>query len=284
MKVLTIDYQDKNAPELFAKSLKETGFAVLKNHPISPELLKSVYSEWDGFFNGEYKSKYLNGSASEDDQGGYFPYKTETAKGSLKADLKEFYQFYEKCKLPLELTNKTRDFYEQSLDVAQVLLGWLQDNAPANTFKEMDMPLKDVIENSQNTLLRIINYPPLSGQEELGAVRASAHSDINLLTILPASTQPGLQVRDIDGNWHNVECDENTLAINTGDMISKACNSYYPSTIHRVVNPIDKDAMKNPRMSMPLFLHARPEVKIKNGLIAGDYLEKRLIEIGIIKK
>lgn len=283
MKVLTIDYQDKNAPELFAQSLKETGFAVLKNHPVSPELLNNVYSEWESFFKSNYKSKYLNGSATEEDQNGYFPYQTETAKGCLKPDLKEFYQFYERCDLPSELTNKTRELYNQSLDVAQVLLGWLQDNAPENTFNEMDMPLKDIIEKSQNTLLRIINYPPLSGQEELGAVRAAAHGDINLLTILPASTQPGLQVKDINGDWHDVKCDENTLAINTGDMISKACNGYYPSTIHRVVNPSDKGAMKKNRMSMPLFLHARPEVKIKNGLIAGDYLEKRLIEIGIKK-
>lgn len=283
MKVLTIDYQADNAAEMFAKSLKETGFAVLKNHPIPPELLKAVYSEWDEFFKSDIKQNYLNGNATEEDQNGYFPYLAETAKGCKKADLKEFYQFYPKCELPKELTGKTRELYNHSFNIAQTLLQWLQDNAPEKTFAELDEPLKNVIKDSENTLLRIINYPPLSGEEEFGAVRAAAHGDINLLTILPASTQPGLQVKDVDGNWHDVKCDENTLAINTGDMVSKASNGYYPSTIHRVINPSTPDAMTKNRMSMPLFLHPRPTVKLKNDLIAGDYLEKRLIEIGIKK-
>ena len=52
---------------------------------------------------------------------------------------------------------------------------------------------------TRHTLLRVLHYPPLRGDEEPGAVRAAAHGDINLLTILPAATEPGLQVLGKDG-------------------------------------------------------------------------------------
>jgi isopenicillin N synthase-like dioxygenase len=284
MKVLTIDFEAPNAAKLFAKSLRETGFAVLKNHPVEEALLKAVYNEWDDFFNNINKHLYVNKNANEFCQNGYYPANTETAKGSHQADLKEFYQFYPQYKLPVEISDLSRCLFDKSFFVAQTLLEWIEKETPSKQFKYLNEPLKNIIEGSQNTLLRVINYPPLSGEEEKGAVRAAAHGDINLLTILPASTQPGLQVMDIEGKWINIECDPNTLIVNIGDMLSKASDGYYPSTIHRVINPTDESAMKKNRMSMPLFLHARPDVRITKDLVVGEYLEKRLIEIGIKKK
>ncbi|TMO80809.1 2OG-Fe(II) oxygenase, partial [Pseudoalteromonas ruthenica] len=82
------------------------------------------------------------------------------------------------------------------------------------------------------TLLRILHYPPMTGDEEPGAIRAAAHGDINLLTVLPASNEPGLQVQKTDGGWLDVPCDFGSLIINIGDMLQEASGGYFPSTIH----------------------------------------------------
>ena len=100
------------------------------------------------------------------------------------------------------------------------------------------MPLPDMIKDSTSHLLRIIHYPPLNGTEQMGAIRGGAHEDINLITLLVAGTEPGLQVKDLDGNWHNVSCDQGSLAINSGDMLHEISGKYFPSTTHRVINPM----------------------------------------------
>ena len=144
------------------------------------------------------------------------------------------------------------------------------------------MPLSEMIKDSDETLLRVIHYPPMKGNEEQGAIRAAAHEDINLITLLCSATAAGLEVKDIDGNWHSVPCDPGSIAINAGDMLQMASNGYYKSTTHRVVNPMGADA-KLPRYSMPLFLHPRPDVVLSKDITAGQYLKQRLTEIGLLK-
>ncbi len=109
-----------------------------------------------------------------------------------------------------------------------------------------------MIAGSEQTLLRILHYPPLNGEEELGAIRAAAHEDINLLTILPAANEPGLQVKAKDGSWLDVPCDFGNLIVNIGDMLQEASQGYFPSTTHRVINPEGADKTKA-RISLPLF-------------------------------
>ena len=55
MYVLTADYTRPDAAETFVQSIKKTGFGVLRNHPINPELIRDVYQEWEAFFNAEDK-------------------------------------------------------------------------------------------------------------------------------------------------------------------------------------------------------------------------------------
>ena len=137
-----------------------------------------------------------------------------------------------------------------------------------------------MIKDSPRTLLRIINYPPLRGDEPKQSMRAAADEDINLITLLPAATATGLQVKDTVGRWHDVSCDHGNLVVNSGDMLQVCSQYYYPSTTHRVNNP-EGEAAKQARLSMPLFLHARPEVKVSPTQTANDYLLERLKEIGL---
>lgn len=282
MKVLKVDFQSKDAGKIFTYSLKETGFGVLENHPVNIKLLKKVYKEWNDFFKSNNKFHYKSQNINGEQQNGYYPTLSENAKGYRQKDLKEFYQYYKQYGLPNNMSNATTELFESMERVAKTLLIWVEQYTPSEIKSHLTESLTDMIKESPNTLLRIINYPPLTGNEEKGAVRAAAHGDINFLTVLPAATEAGLQVRDINQNWYDVETNEGNLVVNTGDMLSRILKNYYPSTIHRVVNPTTEEEMKKNRMSMPLFLHARPEVIIEDDFTVKQFLEERLREIGLM--
>lgn len=279
MNVLVVDYRDPEAPAKFTESLRTTGFGVLKNHPIPQELVEGIYSEWLNFFDGEAKHRY---AYSRETQDGFFSTAiSETAKGHKQKDIKEYFHIYPKGRYPAEVSDAARRYYGIANDLARELLAWVGTHTPADVKARFSMPLSDMIADSDKTLLRVLRYPPLTGNEPEGAIRAAAHGDINLLTVLPAANEPGLQVLDKDGNWIDVPCDFGTLVINTGDMLQEASGGYFPSTIHRVVNPTGEGRFKS-RVSLPLFLHPRDEVVLSERYTALSYLEERLRELGVM--
>ncbi|HYD80593.1 MAG TPA: 2OG-Fe(II) oxygenase family protein [Paucimonas sp.] len=281
MLITPVDYRSPDAPRLFSESLHETGFGVLTNHPLSQATLEQIYGEWLAFFHTDAKHKYAFDPANQD---GYFsPKISETAKGFTKRDLKEYYHIYPHGRYPAEVSDAARRYYDEGSAFAGELLRWVEENSPAEVKAKYSMPLPKMIEGSEQTLLRVLHYPPLQGDEEPGAVRAAAHGDINLLTILPAATQAGLQVLGKDQQWHDVPCDFGMLIVNIGDMLDEASGGYYPSTQHRVLNPSGEEARKS-RVSLPLFLHPRPDVVLSERYTADSYLEERLVELGVKSK
>jgi len=278
MHVLNVDYQTSNAPELFSNSLKNTGFAVLSNHPISTVLIDRVYQQWKNFFNSENKFNYR--PLQKTAQDGYFPFRTENAKNATFSDLKEFFHFYPHGQQPEETRKLSQTLYNELTQMAATLLQWIENYLPHDVSQQLSMPLREMSTNSENTLLRILHYPPLLHDTEEGAVRAAAHEDINLITLLPAATAPGLEVLDIHHHWHAVPCDPGNIVVNVGDMLQRCTKNYYRSTTHRVVNPNDSIENKS-RYSMPLFLHPRPDVLLGENCTAQQYLHERLKEIGI---
>lgn len=278
MNVLVVDYRDPDAPARFTESLRTTGFGVLKNHPIPQELVESIYREWLGFFDTEAKHHY---AFSRETQDGFFSTAiSETAKGHALKDIKEYFHIYPKGRYPTEVSDAARRYYGIANDVARTLLGWVDANTPAEVKARFSMPLSNMIADSTKTLLRVLRYPPLRGDEPEGAIRAAAHEDINLLTVLPAANEPGLQVKDSQGRWHDVPCDFGTLVINTGDMLQEASGGYFPSTTHRVMNPSGEGRFRS-RVSLPLFLHPRDEVVLSERYTALSYLDERLRELGV---
>jgi isopenicillin N synthase-like dioxygenase len=277
MEVLTVDYRSSQASQRFTDSLRSTGFAVISQHPIDMHLVNDVYQEWASFFASAAKFDYLFNKESQD---GYFPFLSENAKGYVHKDLKEFYHFYLWGKCPSLLSDKTRTLYQELSALAIRLLDWVELHTPENIAAQFSMPLSSMIADSKKTLLRILNYPSLLGTEPQEAVRAAAHEDINLITLLPAATAPGLQVKDTTGQWHDVQCDPGTIAVNIGDMLQMCSQGYYPSTTHQVINPPDTGNL--PRLSMPLFLHPRGEVRLSAKHTADSYLRERLLELGLL--
>jgi isopenicillin N synthase-like dioxygenase len=281
MNVKTVRYGSPTASRDFTDSLRETGFAVITDHPVPAPLIHETFAEWSRFFASEDKQAHTFDPV---EQAGYFPFRSENAKNYSKKDLKEFFHYYP---ARIELPNSTRRFtpelFGKLTALGAELLGWIEENTPSDVCSRFSISLRDMVRESSDTLLRPIHYPPLTGGEEEGAVRAAAHEDINMITLLPAATAPGLQVLDMAGSWHDVPCDVGTIVINSGDMLKEASGGYYPSTTHRVVNPRGP-AAHLPRYSMPLFLHARKEVRLSARYTAGSYLEERLREIGLLKK
>lgn len=276
MKVAVVDYTSPDAPAAFTRSLRETGFGVVVNHPLSQALVEYIYAEWLKFFGTDAKYSYRY---TPDDQDGYFgPDVSETAKGNTIKDIKEFFHVYPFGQFPTEVSNAAKIFYDEAKAVASTLLGWVQDNTPDEVRNTFSMPLPRMMDDSQRSLLRILRYPPLTGEEPEGAVRAAAHEDINLITVLPASNEPGLQVRDLAGNWHDVPCDFGSIAVNAGDMLKLASGGYYPSTTHRVTNPTGEGA-KRSRLSMPMFLHPADNVILADGRTARSFLLERIAEL-----
>lgn len=274
---LTVQYSSPDAPRAFTRSIRETGFAVLTDHPVPAWLVAETYKEWARFFASPDKEVYRSEEGSD---WGYYPYRSENARDTSVKDLKEFYHVYAWSPLPRGMSDRTRRLFDLLASTAATLLGWVDDASPPDVRAGFSTPLRQMIEGSRNTVFRILHYPALSGLEAEGAVRSSAHEDINLLTLLPGATAPGLELLDAAGAWRAIACDPSSVVVNAGDMLQMASGGYFRSTTHRVVNPRGSEALR-PRFSMPLFLHPRPEVRLSETRTAGEYLDERLREIGL---
>ncbi|MBO0882338.1 MAG: isopenicillin N synthase family oxygenase [Mycobacterium sp.] len=276
MDVAVVDYTAPDAPEQFTESLRGTGFAVLVNHPLRWSLVEQVYSEWAALFDSPAVEKYMMDAAGLT---GWFPCdKSETARGHTVRDLKEFFHVYDWSEYPHEVSDAAMTYREIATTVAIRLLDWVQQNTPATVGDNFSMPLSKMLDGSTGTLLRVLRYPPLVGEVPAGAVRAAAHEDINLLTVLPASDEPGLELLGADGQWHPVPCDTGSLVVNAGEMLDLASGGYYRATTHRVVNPTG-EAARRPRMALPLFLAPADDVVLAEGRTAHEFFQQRIKEL-----
>ena len=270
MQVAVVDYTAPDAPERFTRSLRDTGFAVIVNHPLPWDVVEEIYREWAELFDSPAVEKYL---MDEKGQVCWFPPdRSETAKGNTVRDLKEFFHVYDWSVYPDEVSDTALRYREQATEIAKTLLGWIEANTPAEVAAGFSQPLSTMLDGTKRILLRILRYPPLDGSEPEGAVRAAAHEDINLLTVLPAADEPGLELLGADGEWFAVPCDPGSIAVNAGEMLDLASGGYYPATTHRVVNPTGEGARRS-RMSLPLFLHPEESVIMAEGRTAGSFLE-----------
>lgn len=279
MEVSTVNYESVDASKQFTNSFLKTGFGILSNHSIDLDLIQEVYTIWEEFFESGEKIKYLFNKKSPD---GYFPYLYESGKNCKPSDLKEFYYYYPWGKCPKYLHEATNALYNQLYKLATTLLDWLTINTPQKVLDKLPMTFGEMIKDSQRAVLRIIHYPPLQNEAiknaiDQGAFRAASHEDINLLTLLPAATEAGLQILDRSGEWHEIKSDPSNIIVNAGDMLELLSHRYYKSTTHRVQNPIADDANRS-RYAMSFFFNPKDNVLLPTGQTAGEYLIDHLIK------
>jgi isopenicillin N synthase-like dioxygenase len=281
--------------------IKDYGFIILTDHTITQDIIDKGYAAVKDFFNLPEEEKNKMISEGNAGQRGYTPFGKEHAKDNPHMDLKEFYhvgrevsedhkfaKYYPKNLFPEAITNfkeATLNLYNELDNTSKILLEALGKalDVPSNYFADMI--------DTGNSVLRAIHYPAVGEAPPEGSIRAAAHGDINLITILMGATAGGLQLLDRDGTWLDVESKEGQLVVDAGDMMSRITNEVIPATIHRVVNP--KDATSE-RFSMPFFVHPHPEAVLEcipscvgegakyPPIKAQDCLEERLKDIGLM--
>lgn len=281
------------------------GFVALKGHFLDDKLVDDLYEEIKNFFElpVDVKQKYeIPGIGG---QRGYVSFGKESAKGKKEGDLKEFWHFGQyveddpalEAEYPKNVSvNELPKFNEVGKQAYRML-----EKTAQYVLRSLALHLGleetyfDAYIKNGNSILRPIHYPPIK-EEPKGAVRAAAHGDINLITLLMGAHGKGLQVQNHEGEWIDAIAQPDELMINVGDMLSRHSNNKLKSTIHRVVNP-PKELWGTSRYSIPFFMHPISEMKLDvldncvdennpkqfEDITAGEFLNERLRELGLIK-
>jgi len=289
--------------QALGSSFARYGFAVVSDHDLPQARIEAALDATRRFFAlpEAIKRRYVVGQGG---QRGYTPFGIETAKGEAHFDLKEFWHMgrdlppghrYEALMPPNVWPDEVADFHEhvawlygalddmggRLLEAIAVYLGLQRD---------FFAPTVD----AGNSILRLLHYPPapFDGPN----IRAGAHEDINVITLLLGAEEAGLEVLDRDGRWLPVNPAPGSLVINIGDMLQRLTNHVLPSTSHRVVNPAPERRGKA-RYSTPFFLHFNPDYLIRTlpgcvdaerpdrypePITADDFLKERLREIKLL--
>lgn len=301
--VLGTPEKKKSFIEGVGTALRDVGFFALTNHNISRNLIASGYEEVSKLFalpndlKHEFEIPGLKG------QRGYTSFGKEHAKDSKAPDLKEFWHVGQEFSSenprakeypPNVWPNQLEGFRPTMLDIFQRLETCAHSILEACAlFIGEDKNLIKNMAIDGNSILRLIHYPPVPQDRDPASIRAAAHEDINLITLLIEATASGLEIMDRTGAWIPVVTPKECIIVDAGDMLQNLTHGYFKSTTHRVVNPGNS---RERRYSMPFFVHARGEVALNplsscialtdsndkyRNITAGEYLHQRLKEIGL---
>ena len=310
--VPTLSLADQaNDPEGFAQafgqSFQRFGFAIVSDHGIPEKLIESAWRETEALFALPEDEKRQYHVAGGGGARGYTPFKTEIAKDAKHVDLKEFWHIgrdlpqghrFAEQMAPNIWPDRPEGFKPTFLELFSAF-----DTAGDKLLSAIARYLGlepnwfDRAVRDGNSVLRLLHYPPIPADAE--GVRAGAHEDINLITLLLGAEEAGLELLDRDsGRWLAIRPPEGAMVVNVGDMLQRLTNHVLPSTTHRVVNP-PPERRGHSRYSMPFFLHPAPDFLIETlpgtisadnpnryptPITAHDYLHERLVEIGLVKK
>ena len=285
-------------------AFENIGFVILKGHYLTAEHTAKLYSQIKQFFALPVSEKEAYEIPNLAGQRGYTSFGKESAKGKKEGDLKEFWHFGQYRK------NENGPQYPENVYVEQLpefnVIGkeiyQRLEKTGLSVLQAIALHLGlnehyfDDYVNYGNSILRAIHYPPISKPPDRSE-RAAPHGDINLITLLIGAQGNGLQVLNRQKKWINAIAEPDEVMINIGDMLSRLTNNFLPSTIHRVINP-PKEFWYNSRYSFPFFMHPIPEMPLNclsqnisssnpkkyEDITAGEFLNKRLIDLGLIKK
>lgn len=312
MAIPTLDIQRFTAPssrddrDAFVAELgaayREWGFAGIRNHGIPQAQIDRAYDVFQRFFALPDAVKRQYHVAGGGGARGYTPFGIETAKGAQHFDLKEFWHVGREIDraapqaevMPPNLWPAEIPEFKAVAYGLYTALDQLGSRVLSALALHIGLPEPYFADktNVGNSILRPIHYPPIT-TPDVPNVRAGAHEDINLITLLVGASAAGLEVLSRKGEWVPFTAEADTIVVNIGDMLQRLTNHVYPSTTHRVVNPPGDEARK-PRYSTPFFLHPNPDFLIETlpGCISADnpnrypqpitahgYLMERLREI-----
>lgn len=285
-------------------SFQRFGFAMVRDHGMDEALIDQCWALSRRFFDLPLDAKQHYDAAANGGQRGYTAFGREIAKDADENDLKEFWHIGRDLPTgdplaaamppnvwPREISEFRPAFTRLYAEFERAGAALLSAIA---LYLGLDEHWFDQATDKGNSILRLLHYPPVS--PAASGVRAAAHEDINLITLLLGAEEGGLELKDRDGNWLPVVPPPGALAINVGDMLQRLTNHRLPSTSHRVVNP-PPERRGVSRYSMPFFLHLRPDFLIEPlpqctdeahprrdpPITAHDYLMERLRDIGLVR-
>ena len=305
--VLSLADDPADFSQAIGDSFKSYGFAMVRDHGLDPALVDRAWAETGAFFAlpDEEKRSYFR--AGTGGARGYTPFGTEIAKGAKAHDLKEFWHIGRDLPpgsplatasmppniwptRPKGFKDTFQHLYAEFDRIGSTILSRIA------VYLGLEPHWFDPAIEDGNSVLRLLHYPPVDAAEG-GAIRAGAHEDINLITLLLGAEEAGLELLGKDGRWIAMYPPEGALVINVGDMLQRLTNHVLPSTTHRVRNPEGARATFS-RYSMPFFLHLRSDFPFATlpqcitpenpdrypvSITADDYLQERLREIGLKK-
>jgi len=303
-----LDARNSGTPEFaegLAAAYAEFGFVTIENHGIDKDLIDRCLDCFHRFFALPVEEKLRYQIPGTGGARGYTAFGIETAKGARHHDLKEFWHVgrelppghpFGKVMAPNIWVDNIPGFRESTLGLYQAFdaLGARLLSAIARSVA-LPADFFDDKVNLGNSILRVIHYPPMP-PEPTQSVRAGAHEDINVITLLLGAEEPGLEVLSRRGEWIAVNPPAGSLVCNVGDMLQRLTNMHLRSTTHRVVNP-PRERASNARYSLPFFLHFNPDFLIRTmpqyvdeqhpdqfpvPINAQDFLMERLREIKLI--
>lgn len=298
--------QKKRFSDDIGSAFNETGFVTITNHGLDKDLINKLYQEVQNFFTLPEVEKLKYEKVELAGQRGYTSKGREKAKDSKTPDLKEFWQTGQyvedgdniKDEYPDNVliseypgfNEVTKETYQKLENAGKYIL-----NAISVYLGLPDNYFENKVHNG-NSILRGIHYFPIENPDALpaDAVRAGAHEDINLITLLIGASADGLEVLTREGEWFAIRAQGEDIVVNVGDMLQRLTNNKLRSTTHRVVNP-PREMMKNSRYSVPFFLHPKSNMDLNcldlcvdeehpkgyTDITAGDYLDERLRQIGL---
>lgn len=260
---------------LINELLHKYGFCTVENDTKTINLLREANKLWKNFFNSEEKYNFLANIRNYD---GFVPIiKSETAPNSSEKDIKEFYRYYELGRKPYIVSDITNEvfniLFRLSKNILKICNNYLGNNTKTNLSETID----SMIDNSVNNLLRITHYPPLKNNKIVG-MRCAEHKDLDLITLLPLSNGPGLQLF-IEDTWIDMpfSVEPNKTIILTGEMLEIISNGYYQSMKHRVINPRNENENLS-RISIQFFAHPRDDARLNSNETAGNFCLKKYYE------
>ena len=268
-------------------ALTTHGFFTITDHGITDEVLHSSYRLSKDFFSLPDAVKNTYAHPEKAGARGYTPYGKETAVGETTPDLKEFWHHgpmvddsYDSRISENISVLEISDFNAQ-FDILfnQLNMLGLKVLSAIAVILDKEPSFFDSWAIKGNSILRLIHYPPVVDSSNI--LRARAHEDINLITLLVGAEESGLEVQNPEGDWIPIAAKSKSIVCNIGDMMQLVTRSQLKSTSHRVV---DHNASSSAsRYSMPFFLHPSPGIELcsivddsPESISAHDFLEERL--------
>ncbi len=288
----------------FGASFSRYGFAAVTDHGLDPDLVSRAWGMTKAYFDLPEAVKRTHVLPGRGGARGYTAFGVEIAKDAAQHDLKEFFHVGRdlppghrfRATMPDNVWPELPGFRDtfQALYAAFDDVGLRLLSAIAR-YLELAPDWFEGPAHLGNSVLRLLHYPPVGA--DAPGIRAGAHEDINLITLLLGADEAGLEILRPDGEWLSVAPPPGALVVNVGDMLQRLTNGVLPSTTHRVRNPA-VERRGHSRYSMPFFVHLASDHLIETlpgciaadrpnrfpePILADDYLSQRLREIGLIK-